>query len=232
MHDSLHINSKNTTLPDLERKLRSPVAYTLETKIDLLEELKTKHEVDAQLLSQLENDINEEFQEIENLDHLQNLGYVCLGLDLDLMIKRRGSAIAMDITGVFIGFVFLLMGLMNIFGMGALIGKEGQSAMMLYTGIFAMFCLGTVGLALMVRSIYRFIDHMSFRIIKDGAIIKVQKRTDLAVERIDIDKNEVALIEKGDKLWINIGKIKAFEVENPSIYTRKTLEVLERKLRA
>lgn len=233
MHDSLHINSENTVLPDLERKLKSPVAYTLETKLDLLKKLKESHKLDEQLLSQLEQDVAEELEEIRTLKHLRYLGYTYLEYhDTDFVIKRRGIAIAMDIVGTLIGILFFFLGVITIF---MLIDKSSKPEGLVvgdYLNCFAMSSLGLIGLFLMLKSFNRLMDHVSFRLKKDFSSVCLYKRNDMAIEQIEVDKSAVQLMVRGEKMWIEIGATKVFEVQNPSIYTRKTLEALENKLKA
>ncbi|MGB0523211.1 MAG: hypothetical protein ACPGJS_09635 [Flammeovirgaceae bacterium] len=234
MHDSLHINAQNTKLPELERKLRSPVAYTLETKLALIDELHESHQVDESLLKQLEQDIAEEMQEIQDLKYLRYLGYKHTDSDGYLSISRIGRAIFMDVLGIILGFLLLFMGIGGIMTVvGVSMDPETQlEAGMMMMG-FAAFCLLVIGFVLFLKSFNRLMDHTSFSIKKEHSIIRLQKRNDnMKLEQIEVDNSAVQLMESGEKMWVEIGAAKVFEVDNPSFYTQKTLEVITQKLRA
>ena len=232
MHGSLHINAKNTTLPSLERKLRSPIAYTLETKLSLLDQLHDDHELDSALIQQLEDDVAEELAEIHNMEHLPSLGYQFFGEENDFVIKCRGGAIAMDIWGMVIGGILAAAFTLALFTILGVVGGQVPFEMGTMFTIIISFALGTCGLLLFIRSLSRLIDHSNFSIEKENNRITLTKRIDFAKETVEVSTDEVRLMELGEKMWIEIGNTKVFEQEKPTVYARKTLEELYARLKA
>ena len=136
----------------------------------------------------------------------------------------------MDIIGIVIGVLFTSSFASAVMTTIAISTGAMPFEMGTMFGILVSFSLGTLGLLLFIRSLSRLVDHSSFELIKSYGDIRLTKRIDFAKEIIDVQVDEVKLRKEGKKIWIELGKVNAFEVEHSDVYDQKTLEALYERL--
>lgn len=172
------------------------LSYEAKTALyDFLKENPDSIEIDDEKLNELKLSYQAEDKDISNLKHLSNLGLKIKGSLNEFTVKRSGSAIFVDITGIVIG-ILLLMVLNSAFQGWKTIWEEGVGIMSA-VGASINTIIGLFGFILFTKSLNRFVDFLSFSISKDGDKITITRIQDLKKSTFLVSSADI-LVEKDE----------------------------------
>ena len=170
------------------------LSYEAKTALyDYLIENPSVVKVDDEKLNELKLSYQKEDDDISNLKHLSNLGLKIKGSLSAFSVKRSGSAIFVDITGIVIG-ILLMLPLNTAFEGWKVIWEEGVGIMST-VGASINTIIGIFGFILFTKALNRFVEFMSFRINKEGEKITITRIQDLKKRTYLVSSADI-LVEK------------------------------------
>ena len=218
---------KNNSNNELIKLLEIQEKLTFDAKLKLMEEIKTrKINVD---ISDLENSINNEFNKIEKLDYLKQLGFEA---DFDgnlIKIERTTKALIGDILALVLGILFCCI---SIIALTKIIGSAKNETISVFSFIINLIqvSLGLIGIKFL-KSIKRIFDYTGFELIKNNDIITIKKREDLKIIEASKSKNLLNIKETDESLFLELENTLILSCNKENIIQKKTFEKLFNVLR-
>ncbi|WP_396601613.1 hypothetical protein [Algibacter sp. R77976] len=201
---------------------------TFQAQLNLQKELNRRNVIEN--TSDLENSIKKKMSEIENLEHLKDIGFEVEKIGSSLKVTRTFKAILIDIVAGFFGILFCIVGLFGIIGLIGSFFSENDFSLFAMVIDLGMIGLGILGVQFL-NGIKRLIDFSGFELINTNGIIILKKRFDLKLVEIQKNVSLLDLEQNSDRLILKLDKDEVFSGNAKNIVQSMSLKELNRKLK-
>lgn len=208
--------------------LKQESLLTFESQLNLKDELEKR--AIAVNTTNLENSISKKLAEINNLDYLEDFGFVAQSNEDGITVMRTNKAMFTDVIGIIVGLLVFLLGIYGCINlmMTFVNGEELDVFSLAYK--VAMAALVFIGFSFF-SGLKRMFDYTGFKLSKKGSAITLKKRFDVKLEEITATANDVHLDTEEDTLFLKLGKQTVFSSNANNLIQTMTLKKLAKELK-
>ncbi len=212
---------------EIRAVLQESAKLTYDAQCNLLRELKVR--ALGMPTQDLEKHIEETEAAIDNLKYLKDLGFTYHQDAITQMItvKRRRTAIVMDVVAIFLGLLLFVAGLVYFWLLMAMFFGNNEFTLTKLFAYTLMIAAGMIGFR-MLAGIDRFLDYISFVLEQSGTTVKLKKGGIKEIQKMDT--TSLKIHQEEEELILRAGEIEIMRCTADNLVHRKTLEALLQKL--